>query len=258
MVIQQLSKIESDALIAEHGGSSFSSAEWLLYFQNNKENRAKINFAKDLSIPFATRAPLIRTLQRFQIGETGEGKHLRKCARSVNDPDYADCIDLFIKEEQYHALVLAQMIQALDGELLTWHWTDLAFIGLRRMLALKTEILILLIAEIIGKCFYNACSNSLTDSRFKDAFGLIVLDEIGHLEFHCDFLHEQTKALPVAVLRVCYFIWCVLFFSACLVFIADNKPALKAIKISPRTFFDDCSRTFHRSARRIGLSGDRG
>ena len=57
---------------------------------------------------------------------------------------------------------------------------------------------------------------------------------------------------------MCYFIWCVLFFSACLVFIADNKPALKAIKISPRTFFDDCSRTFHRSARRIGLSGDRG
>src|SRR5262249_4075085 len=99
-------------------------------------------FRHEPNVSQELRGPLINSLQRFQIGETGEGKHLRKHARTLNDPMYEECIDLFIKEEQFHARVLAQMIQSLDGTLLTWHWTDLAFIGLRRVMHLKTEVFI--------------------------------------------------------------------------------------------------------------------
>jgi hypothetical protein len=254
MTTQQLPIVEKDGLILDDSNPAFSSAQWLSYFQSNKESRINISFAKHNSIPASTRAPLIWTLQRFQIGETGEGNHLRKYARMTNDPDYEQCIDLFIKEEQYHALVLAQMIQSMDGVLLTWHWSDLAFIGLRRMLGLKTELLILLIAEIIGKCFYNACANNLKNSRFSDAFSLIVLDEIGHLEFHCEFLRDEMKPLPPIAKKICYFAWCVLFFSACLVFIVDNMRALEAINVSPRNFLNDCSSTFYRAAVRVKLS----
>src|SRR6516165_2614794 len=148
MATKELLSVESDSLRVENTEKSFSSAEWLLYFQNNKESRISLKFRNDSSVPLSVRVPLIRSLQRFQVGESGEGKHLLKYARRTNDPNYIECIDLFIKEEQYHALVLAQMIQSMDGALLTWHWSDIAFIGLRRMLGLKTELLILLIAEI--------------------------------------------------------------------------------------------------------------
>jgi len=248
MTIKQVARVENDSLIVDRIERSFSSAEWLLYFQNNKRDRVDLKFENDSWIPLAVRVPLIRSLQRFQIGETGEGKHLRKYARRTNDPKYVECIDLFIKEEQYHALVLAQMIQSMDGVLLTWHWSNLAFIGLRRMLGLKTELFILLIAEIIGKCFYNACAGSLENPRMRDAFSLIVLDEIAHLEFHCEFLHDQMKPFSHAIRQACYLVWSVLFLAACLVFIADHIRAFKAINISPRDFLNDCSNTFRRSA----------
>ena len=254
MATKELLSVESDSLRVENTEKSFSSAEWLLYFQNNKESRISLKFRNDSSVPLSVRVPLIRSLQRFQVGESGEGKHLLKYARRTNDPNYIECIDLFIKEEQYHALVLAQMIQSMDGALLTWHWSDIAFIGLRRMLGLKTELLILLIAEIIGKCFYAACANSLANSQFRDAFSLIVLDEIGHLEFHCNFLCDEFKVFPAVVLRVCYFLWSVLFLASCFVFISDHRHALKALKVRPRDFLEDCAKTFQRTARRVGLT----
>jgi hypothetical protein len=228
----------------------FSPSDWLGYFQINRESRAEITFPNRLAMAQELRLPLLKSLQRFQIGETGEGKHLRKYASLMNDVVYEQCIDLFVREEQFHARVLAEMIQALDGTLLSWHWTDLAYICLRRMLGLKTEVFIMLIAEIIGKCFYRACADNLDNRLLSDAFSLIVLDEIGHLEFHTHFLQDRTKAFPHAARRAVHYAWCTLFVVACLVFIADHKNTLVALKVAPRDFLRDCLNTFHRSATR--------
>ena len=224
----------------------FAPSDWLSYFHVNRETRADISFPDQLTMPAELRTPLIKSLQRFQIGETGEGKHLRKYASLMNDAVYEECI----KEEQFHARVLAQIIQALDGTLLSWHWTDLAYICLRRMFGLKTEVFIMLIAEIIGKCFYRACADNLDNRLLSDAFSLIVLDEIGHLEFHTYFLQDRTKTFPHAVRRGVHYAWCVIFVVACLVFIADHKSTLVALKVAPRDFLRDCLNTFNRTAMR--------
>lgn len=232
------------------GTTDFSSSRWLEYFQKNREERPKIRLAGDLTVDAALRLPLIRSLQRFQIGETGEGKHLRKFARRMQDADYEQCIDLFIKEEQSHARILAEMIGALDGTLLTWHWTDLAFIALRRMLGLRTEIFILLIAEIIGKCFYMQCARNLADDRLANAFSLIAVDEIAHLEFHCDFLRTQFGDSPRAMRYVIYWGWATLFYAACLVFIFDHTRTLSQLGSPGTSFMNDCTKTFQRAASR--------
>lgn len=231
-------------------GQKFSPDDWLSYFQINRATRAEITFPDRLSMEAALRAPLLKSLQRFQIGETGEGRHLRKYASLMNDEVYEQCIDLFVREEQYHARVLAEMIQTLDGTLLSWHWTDLAYICLRRMLGLKTEVFIMLIAEIIGKCFYRACADNLDNRMLSDAFSLIVLDEIGHLEFHTHFLQDRTRAYPSFVRRGVHYAWCTIFVTACLVFIADHKSTLAALKVTPGDFMRDCLNTFHRTATR--------
>lgn len=252
----ELSRIDLDSAATQYAANSFSSSYWLWYFRSNREDRVAIAFPDDMtaSVPDVLRAPLIRSLQRFQIGETGEGKHLRKFARRTNDPQYEECIDLFIKEEQYHARVLAEMIQSLDGTLLSWHWSDAAFILLRRMLALKTELFILLIAEIIGKCFYRACAQKLDNRLLSDAFSLIVLDEIGHLEFHCSFLRDQVGAFPPAFRKFIHYSWSVFFFTACMVFVADHMKTLRALEVSPREFISECATAFYRASRRA-LSG---
>lgn len=228
----------------------FSSEKWLGYFIENKEACPNIRFPESISMRDDLRLPLIHSLQKFQIGETGEGKHLKRFARIMNDPAYEMCIDRFIREEQHHARVLAQMISSLNGTLLTWHWTDLIFICLRRLLHLKTEIFILLIAEIVGKCFYRVCSAHLENELLSDAFSLIVLDEIGHLEFHCSFLRSQFEKYPVFIRKSILFCWSMIFFAACKVFISDNKEALVALNVSPKEFFKDCWTTFDISAAR--------
>lgn len=50
---------------------------WLNYFQHNRTHRRPLAFEKGIAVEPHLREPLIRSLQRFQIGETGEGIHLK-------------------------------------------------------------------------------------------------------------------------------------------------------------------------------------
>jgi hypothetical protein len=235
------------------GGHSFSSASWLSYFQANKSAEAGITAADKINVAEAVRTPLIRSLQRFQIGQSGDGKHLKKYAATLLDPAYERCVDLFVKEEQGHARILAQTINAMDGALLTWHWSNLIFIAVRRALGLKTELSILLIAEIIGKCFYKCCADRLVNRALRDTFSLIVLDEIFHLEFHCSFMARQMQHSPQFLRTLFYYCWTAFFYAACLVFIADHWRALQALNVMPQAFLKDCSSTFQRIASKVLL-----
>jgi hypothetical protein len=230
--------------------NNFSAEYWLAYFQKNKASKVEIRFASSLVLTEAIRLPLIKSLQRFQIGETGEGKHLKKFASTTNNTTYEKCIDLFVKEEQSHAGILAQMIQALDGELISWHWSDLAFIALRRMLGLKTEVLIVLIAEIIGKAFYKLCATNLPNTQMSDAFSLVVLDEIGHLEFHCAFLNDHMRTRTLFLRKFVQLAWGAIFYSACLVFITDHRKSLRALNTEPGAFFEICKKDFARASKK--------
>jgi len=248
MTAQQLVNTGSSQGVAS---GSFSSAHWLSYFQGNKTTKVDIiNWPDKVVVPPALGPSLVRSLQRFQIGESGNGTHLRKYATTTKDPTYEQCIDLFVREEQGHARLLAQLIKSLEGTVLTRHWSELAFVALRRMLGLKTEVFVLLIAEIIGKCFYKACADRLQNKTMKDVFSAIVMDEIFHLEFHCSFMNTQMLRYPAATRQLVFYAWTALFYAACLVFIADHQPALRALNVSPKAFLHDCSSTFYRAADR--------
>ncbi len=234
--------------ITQISDTTFDSQQWLNYFQENKRLRADIRIPVELKIVESKRAPLMRSLQRFQIGETGDGRHLRKYADRRNDPIYSECVDLFIKEEQRHATMLAQVILAMNGTLLSWHWSDVVFILLRRVLGLKTELLILLIAEVVGKCFYKCVADDIEDPDVKDLFSLIVLDEIAHLDFHATFLSEQLANYHWLLKCTVYYSWCVIFYTACFVFVIDHRAALNALNVPTVEFINKCSMVFHRAA----------
>lgn len=226
----------------------FDSRKWLDYFQENKRTRPVFDLSGEVSLEPKLRDPLIRSLQRFQIGETGDGKHLRKYARKLADPVYMQCVDLFIREEQVHGQILAEVVLSAGGTLLSWHWTDVAFILLRRILGLKTEILILLIAEVVGKCFYKCVADCVDDARLQEVFAVIVVDEIAHLQFHAEFLSFRLEKLPWFVRIFAHYAWCIIFHSACLVFIIDHRQTLEALNVSPAEFIAKCSKDFQRGA----------
>ncbi|CAN5313150.1 hypothetical protein BH11CYA1_BH11CYA1_23870 [soil metagenome] len=230
--------------------SSFSSIYWLNYFERNKREKRALNWPQKVDVPYAISLPIVKSLQCFQVGETGEGTHLRYYAKALNDPDYEQCIDLFIKEENAHAVVLARMIELMKGHLITWHWSDYAFVSLRHLIGLKTEIFMILAVEIVGKCFYQSCSEGLPDEFLRNTFAAIVLDEIGHLKFHWNFMHQEMRPLSKWSRTIIYYFCSAVFLAICLVFIADHGRALLALNKSKHSFLKDCLGLFKRGALR--------
>src|SRR2546423_1480664 len=97
---------------------------WQTYFENNRNHRLEIPWDRDLTIGPELRPHLIRSLQRFQLGESGEGLHLRRKAKVVRDSSYENAIGLFIGEENEHARLMAIVLQKLGAPLLRHHWSD--------------------------------------------------------------------------------------------------------------------------------------
>lgn len=230
------------------GKEPFNSEGWLEYFRDSQKIRSVIRLSDAITLDESVRKPLLRSLQRFHIGETGEGHHLRKYARRTKDSAYSKCIDLFIKEEQSHSMVLAQIIVALNGTLLRWHWTNIAFTSLRRILGLKTEIMVLLIAEIIGKTFYQLVAEKIDNALLSNVLSLVVLDEIAHIQFLTEFLDARLSNRNALLRQAVHYIWCATFYAACFVFVADHREVLSALGISRDDFINRSAKLFHRSA----------
>lgn len=230
------------------GKEPFNSEGWLEYFRDSQKIRSVIRISDAIELDEAVQKPLMRSLQRFHIGETGEGHHLLKHAKRRKDSAYNKCIDLFIKEEQSHALVLAQIIVALNGTLLRWHWTDIAFTGLRRILGLKTEIMVLLIAEIIGKTFYQLVAEKIDNALLSNVLSLVVLDEIAHIQFLTEFLDGQLSNRNALLRKTVHYIWCTTFYASCFVFVTDHREVLSALGITRDDFINRSAKLFHRSA----------
>ena len=229
------------------GAGPFQARHWLNYFEQNKNARSAIRLSREIVLDDAIKQPLIRSLQRFQIGETGDGKHLKKYAKALGDADYIQCMDLFVKEEQSHGQILAEVILALNGTLLTWHWTDHAFIFLRHLFRLKTELFIILIAEVIGKAFYRCVADKIQNQDLSNVFAIIVCDEIAHLRFHSEFLNQQLKTYPWALKCLVHYVWSMIFYTACFVFVLDHKGALEALGMPTARFISACSKEFQRA-----------
>ena len=87
------------------------------------------------------RADFVRSLQRFQLGESGDGRCLRRNALA-EPPEYREALEWFIREEQEHARLMGCVLDALEEPRLEWHWTDWGFEKVRRLLGLKMEIMV--------------------------------------------------------------------------------------------------------------------
>jgi len=217
--------------------------KWLRYFEENRD-RPRIALAKPVKPESHVRRALIHSLQRFQVGESGEGRHLRRHAALTGDADYAKCINLFIKEEQEHSRMQGEILMAMGAPLLQRHWSNSCFVFLRRLFGLEEELLILLVPEMIAQRFFRALRDCTREPSLRAVFGKIVSDEDAHVAFHVDFLRERFTKLPLARRILIRAGWRVVFRGACLVVMLDHRAALRASGISMAAFWWDCGLIF--------------
>ncbi len=229
----------------------FRSETWRAYFESNSTDRVAIDWSSGVFVESALRRPLVHSLQRFQIGESGDGKHLRRSASQTGDDDYLRAIDLFVAEEQEHSRLLANAISGMDGTLLTHHWSDIAFVAIRRMMGLKLELMILLVAEMIARSYYRTLHRGTNDSTLQAIFAQIMRDEVGHVRFHCDYLHHAFRHYPGPARFTIRAAWRVIFRATCLIVAYDHRDVIAACGVSRRAFWRDCGAIFDDAATRI-------
>lgn len=179
---------------------------WLAYFEANaRRDRAPAN-TLCAEVPLDLRAPLACSLGRFQLGESAGGKiH----GEMPTHPDRAldggtrRAIQLYIEEEWRHARELALVIRALGGELQTAHWTNGAFTACRRILGLRTKMMTLAIAEVIGIVYYRALASGVGSPALATSLRRIANEESLHLDFQAAFFDHALSLAP-ALLRTPY------------------------------------------------------
>ena len=214
--------------------------EWLEYFEWNRANRREIPWEKGVRIEFELFEPLMRSLQRFQVGESGEGLHLKKQAARTGCPIYQKCIDLFVKEEQEHARLMGEVLKGQGVPLLKHHWSDNCFVLMRRLFRLEHELLVLLMPEIIAKRYFRTVRDGTQDAVVRAMCEQILHDEEGHVAFHVAFLGEAFRSYSLVKRAAVMMAWKLAFQLVCLVVMLDHRSLLKAAAVSPGRFWWDC------------------
>jgi len=222
----------------------FAAGQWLTSFQENARQRLTISWERGIDVEPDLRRPLLRSLQRFQVGEQGDGLHLRKAAARTACAEYRATIDLFIQEEQEHSRLLARLIEGMGGSLLTHHWSDTCFVFLRRVLGLRMELLVLLVAEVIAQVYYTALHDGTADVVLRQTFAQILHDEQGHVAFHCAYLRHAFASFLPPVRWLIFWGWSLLFTLVCLLVISDHRTVFRAIGLPPQTCWRHCQQAF--------------
>ena len=218
--------------------------KWLNYFEQNQKNRASVPWEKGIRVELHLNAPLIRSLQKFQLGESGEGRKLKRDAKETGDTTYATAIDLFIKEEQEHSRLMAKILGQLNAPLLQSHWSDWCFISMRHLFDLHQELMVLLLPEMIASRYFRALHGGTNDPVLRAVFEQIVRDEDGHLAFHIEYLRRAFEKMPFTRRILTLVIWRIVFRVTCLAVMFDHWPVLRAIGMPRRQFWDECGETF--------------
>jgi hypothetical protein len=214
---------------------------WLAYFEGNSRNDQAAAPSLTAELPQELHRLLAESLGRFQLGESAGGRlheEIRTLPDAALDSPTRRAIQLYIEEEWRHARELAALIRALGGELQHAHWTNGAFTVCRRLLGLRTKMMTLAIAEVVGIVYYRALAAGLGSPTLSAALSRIACEESRHLDFQAAFFEHALGLVPrwrrLAhrwLLGACMF---PLLAAACAALWLDHRALLGRIGLGPR------------------------
>ncbi|MGK5733231.1 ferritin-like domain-containing protein [Streptomyces sp. URMC 124] len=207
-----------------------SFADWVRHFADEAERRRQAgdpDWTQDVRLPRAVRI----SLQRFQVGESGDGANLIGKADRAGDPDYAAAVRFFVAEEQNHARLLARLLAADGAPLLDGHWSDAIFVRVRRLFGLRLELMVLTIAELVAVPYYRAVRDGVGQALPSEVAARILADEQRHIPFHCLRLRQSVGTLPGPLRRPAMAGWRVLLCAAAVFVAVDHGAALRRLGV---------------------------
>ncbi|MDA1191202.1 MAG: ferritin-like domain-containing protein [Candidatus Poribacteria bacterium] len=173
-----------------------SSSEWLAQFQKNAREVSPLVWEDGDAMTDGERDAIASSVAAFQLGESGEGRHLLTCAEAYaaksGDAAYVEALRLFVREEQRHAADLAVVMEAVGIPLIRKTWVDTVFRRLRhvggRFGGLEVSVGVLVTAEIIAQTYYRALRDATSSRTLRRLCRQILTDEAAHVRFQTERL----------------------------------------------------------------------
>lgn len=111
------------------------------------------------------------------------------------------------------------------------------------MPGLRTELLLLMVAEVVALRYYRALRDGSDDPLTSEIAGRILADEERHVPFHCARLRDSVAELPRAARRPLPAGRQVMLLGAVLVVAADHGRALGRLGVGRGRFAADVLRS---------------
>ena len=239
------------------------STAWFRYFDDNQA-RADASPPGGVTLQVAPelRAALIRSLQRFHLGEAGEGRVAHEAAISDDpalDPETKAAIRLYVREEGRHAREVAATLRALGARTLGRHWSEAAFRRGRRLLGLRTKMMTIGAAEVVGIVFYGLLRDHAPCAEIRRLGAALAEDEQRHLEFQADWFARVIARTPLPW-RIPYTALlggelALLLGAATGVFAVDHAPLFRALGLRSAEVLTACLRVAGEALTRVVDAG---
>lgn len=234
-------------------GTSF--AAWVKHFDDNRAVQVAmerdIDWEASCDLPEHVKAAFVKSFQRFELGENGDGARLLAKAEQAGDAIYLDALRKLVVEEQRHSELFRRGLGHLGAPTLAAHWSDAAFTRLRRVLGLRTELALFLVAESVAMGYFTALRSSAPDPVIRGIGRRVESDELHHLRFQIDRLRQGFESTPAPARMVVGSLWAAVAAGAATVLVVDHAGALRACGLRPAAFWLRAMRTFLVSARQV-------
>jgi hypothetical protein len=238
---------------------------WVDYFRANPQRQRLLEQQWDasasVSMTATQRRALVRSFQRFELGEGGEGIRLLAKARAAGDPVYTRALELLVVEEQKHSALFGVGLRRMGAPSLRAHWSDFAFTALRRLLGLRTEIALFLIAEAVAVEYFDALAECAPDPILRGIGERIRTDEREHLRFQVDRLRGGFADATSFTRAAAGALWWLVAVGAATVLCLDHGAALRVCGRRPILYWRRALRRFRalaRSALRLDVPAGHG
>ncbi|WP_439658538.1 ferritin-like domain-containing protein [Lentzea sp. HUAS TT2] len=197
---------------------------WVESFEAEAARRERIG-DPDWAVGARLHPDVVKSVQRFQVGESGDGANL---IAKAGGGAYGAAVRLFVAEEQNHARMLEHLLRAAGQPTISSHWTDAVFVRLRRALGLRLELMMLLIAETVALRYYRALRDGCRDPLTAAVADRILQDEERHVPFH--------QARLGRVWWPARAFWWLLFVGAVVTVAHDHAQGLRQLDVGPWQF----------------------
>lgn len=221
---------------------------WLAYFERNGLCAPEIPWGAEDRVSAEEIRLIGKSVAAFQLGEYSEGRGLLKAAADFSahfgDRVLYEITELFIKEEQQHALLLKRFMLSHDIRLLKKQWTDTVFRRLRKFFGYELSVTVLITAEILALVYYKALKNCTNSPILKAICDKILADETAHVRFESELLLylRGLKSAPRGQAVSLFHRF--LYAGTVVVVYLGHRKVLAAGGYGPRGFWKSCWREF--------------